>query len=193
MRGGGRPGSHGEKPPAREGRVQPRRPPTARLPLARRSFFGSAGPPLALRTVRTGAPSFSFDAPPASAPPSDLIIVKQTDLTPLSKAWDSFGKLLQPLFAEHAFLTIICAFFAVLMTLSCYRFLRSISPGLVAFILMLMLGILTLHWTFTRTEPALLKPAIDLIAPFFPLAPNYSGDPTKPAAAQPVPPRPARP
>lgn len=94
--------------------------------------------------------------------------MKDVDLSPLTKAWNSLWKLLQPLLAEHAFLTIICAFFAVLMTLSFYRFLRSINPGLVAFILMLIFGMLTLHWTFTRTEPAFLKPAIDLIAPFFP-------------------------
>jgi hypothetical protein len=99
--------------------------------------------------------------------------VKDVDLSPLAKAWDSFWKLIQPLLAEHAFLTIICAFFAVLMTLSFYRFLKSISPGLVAFILMLIFGILVMHWTFTRTEPPFLKPAIDFIAPFFPTSPAY--------------------
>jgi len=118
--------------------------------------------------------------------------VKDADLSPLSKAWDSIWKLLQPLFAEHAFLTIICAFFAVMMTLSFYRFLKSISPGLVAFILVLIFGILTLHWTFTRTEPPFLKPAIDVIAPFFPMAPNYASGPKKPVPAKPVPPRPAK-
>jgi len=99
--------------------------------------------------------------------------LKDVDLSPLAKAWDSLVKLAQPLLAEHAFLTIICAFFAVLMTLSFYRFLRSINPGLVAFILMLIFGMLTLHWTFTRTEPAFLKPAIDVLAPFFPAASPY--------------------
>jgi hypothetical protein len=42
-------------------------------------------------------------------------------------------KLVQPLFAEHAFLTVICAILVVMMTLSFYRFLKGISPGLVAF------------------------------------------------------------
>ena len=120
--------------------------------------------------------------------------MKDVDLSPLAKAWDDFLKLVHPLFAEHAFLTILCGFFAVLMTLSVYRFLRSINPGLFAFILVLIFGILTLHWTFTRTEPAILKPAIDLIAPLFPMAPQYPDahkkNPVPPA--KPAPPKPAR-
>lgn len=111
----------------------------------------------------------------------------------MSKAWDSLWKLVQPLFAEHAFLTIICAILVVMMTLSFYRFLKSISPGLVAFIFLLMFGILILHWTFTRTEPAFLKPAIDYIAPFFPTAPQYPDkDPNKPKPP-PAPAKPAKP
>ena len=90
------------------------------------------------------------------------------DLAPISKAIDPLWKSVKPLFEEHHFLTIVCGFFLVMMTLSFYRFLKGISPGLVAFILLLILGILLLHWTITRTEPALLKPAIDFIAPFFP-------------------------
>lgn len=90
------------------------------------------------------------------------------DLAPISQALAPMWKSVKPLFDEHHFLTILCAFFLVMMTLSFYRFLKSISPGLVAFILLLLLGILVLHWTITRTEPALLKPAIDFIAPFFP-------------------------
>ncbi len=119
--------------------------------------------------------------------------MKDVDLSPLAKAWDSLWKLIQPLLAEHTFLTIVCAFFAVMMTLSFYRFLKSISPGLVAFILLLVFGILILHWTLTRTEPPFLKPAIDLIAPFFPAAPSYKdgskppqGAPAKPPAAKPA-------
>lgn len=84
---------------------------------------------------------------------------------------------MQPLFADHAFLTIVCAFFAVLMTLSFYRFLKSISPALVVFILALIFGMLVLHWTYTRTEPPFLKPAIDFLAPFFPSAPNVAPEP----------------
>jgi predicted PurR-regulated permease PerM len=113
--------------------------------------------------------------------------VKNVDLTPLSKAGHEFLQLVQPLFAEHAFLTIICAFFAVTITLSFYRFLKSISPGLVAFIMILVLGILVLHWTITRTEPAVLKPVIDQIAPFFPSAPTYP--PGKPIPAKSAPAR----
>ena len=70
--------------------------------------------------------------------------LKDVDLSPLAKAWDSFWKLIQPLLVEHAFLTIICAFFALMMTLSFYRFLKGINPGLVAFILILIFGMLAI-------------------------------------------------
>ena len=93
-------------------------------------------------------------------------------------------QLVQPLFVEHSFLVIIFAFLAIMMTLSCYRFLRSISPGLVAFILILIFGMLMLHWTITRTEPAILRPVVEWIAPFFPSAPAY---PQKPDPAKPKP------
>jgi hypothetical protein len=83
-------------------------------------------------------------------------------------------KLIKQLFREHHFLTILCGFFIVMMTLSCYRFLKSISPALVAVICLLVLGILVMHWTATRTEPAFLTPFIDWLAPFFP-QPSYQG------------------
>ena len=86
--------------------------------------------------------------------------MKNADLSPLQKAGHEFMQLVQPLFAEHAFLTIICAFFAVMLTLSFYRFLKSINPALVAFIFLLIFGMLMLHWTITRTEPAILRPVI---------------------------------
>lgn len=82
------------------------------------------------------------------------------------------------LFGEHHFLTIVCAFFAVLMTISFYKFLRSISPALVVFVLMLILFILVMHWTQTRTEPPFLKGFIDWLAPFFP-TPYYPTPPKK--------------
>ena len=97
-------------------------------------------------------------------------------------------QLVQPLFNEHAFLTILCAFLVVMMTLSCYRFLKAIHPALVAFIMVLIFGILMLHWTITRTEPAILRPVIEWIAPFFPSAPTYPAGkppPAKPAPAKP--------
>lgn len=93
------------------------------------------------------------------------------DFTPFVKAVEPLWRQLKMLFQEHHFLTILCAFVAVMMTLSFYRFLRSISPALVGFVLLLVLGILVLHWTHTRTEPALLRPFIDWLAPFFPTAP----------------------
>lgn len=94
------------------------------------------------------------------------------DLTPLQKAIEPLWKQFKMLFAEHHFLTILCAFFAVMMTISFYRFLKSINPALVVFVLLLILGLLILHWTHTRTEPAFLKPFIDWLAPFFPTAPT---------------------
>jgi cell division protein FtsW (lipid II flippase) len=72
------------------------------------------------------------------------------------------------LFTEHHFITVVCGFFVVLMVLSFYRFLRSISPALVMFVLLLVLATLILHWTQTRTEPPFLKTFIDWLAPFFP-------------------------
>jgi hypothetical protein len=156
-------------------------------------------PPSGLRTACKLARTLFFDAHRRSTSRSVYANLKDVDLSPLAKAWDSLWKLIHPLLAEHAFLTIICAFFALMMTLSFYRFLKSISPGLVAFILLLIFGILTLHWTFTRTEPPFLKPAIDLIAPFFPMAPAYkdpskspSATPAKPAPAKPAAPKPAK-
>ena len=93
------------------------------------------------------------------------------DLAPLWTALAPLAKPLKILWAEHNLLTILCAFFTVMMTLSFYRFLRSINSGLVVFLLTLILIILVLHWTITRTEPAFMKPAIDFIAPFFPSSP----------------------
>jgi hypothetical protein len=101
-----------------------------------------------------------------------------SDLTPLWKSLDLLWKQVKLLFGEYHFLTIVCAFFAVMMTLSFYKFLRSISPALVFFVLMLILFILVLHWTQTRTEPPFLKGFIDWLAPFFP-QPYYPTPPKK--------------
>jgi hypothetical protein len=96
----------------------------------------------------------------------------KVDLTPVGKAVDPLWRQVKLLFAEHHFLTIVCGFFAVLMVLSFYRLLRSISPALVYFVLGLIIVLLVLHWTATRTEPAFLKGFIDWLAPFFPNAPT---------------------
>lgn len=101
------------------------------------------------------------------------------DWAPLQKAIEPLWKQIKTLFGEHHFLTIVCAFFAVMMTISFYKFLRSISPALVAFIFLLILVLLIMHWTFTRTEPAILKPLIDFIAPFFPSAAPVPATPPK--------------
>ncbi|HEY1110266.1 MAG TPA: hypothetical protein VGE76_16565 [Opitutaceae bacterium] len=94
------------------------------------------------------------------------------DWAPLKNAFEPIWKQFKTLFAEHHFLTILCAFFAVLMVISFYKFLRSISPALVGFVLLLIVAILILHWTQTRTEPAFMKPFIDFLAPFFPNTPT---------------------
>jgi hypothetical protein len=97
--------------------------------------------------------------------------MKHQHLDTLSKATDPLGAQIKLLFTEHHFITIVCAFFVVLMVLSFYRFLRSISPALVTFLLLLVLAVLILHWVATRTEPAFLTPFINGLAPFFP-SPN---------------------
>ena len=97
------------------------------------------------------------------------------DFAPLLKLVLPLWKQIKILFAEHNFITIVCAFFAVMMTISFYKFLRSINPALVAFIFLLILVLLILHWTFTRSEPPFLRPFIDWIAPFFPSAPTPRG------------------
>jgi hypothetical protein len=102
------------------------------------------------------------------------------DRTPLQKAADPLWKQVKTLFAEHHFLTILCAFCAVMMTLGFYRFLRSISPALVYFVLSLVLAILVLHWTQTRTEPAFMKPFIEWLAPFFPNVTELPQAPVEP-------------
>lgn len=94
------------------------------------------------------------------------------DLNPLQKAADPLWKQIKVLFDEHHFLTIICAFFVLMLTLSCYRFLKSVSPALVALICLIVVVILLMHWTATRTEPAFLTPFVELMAPFFPTAPT---------------------
>jgi hypothetical protein len=93
------------------------------------------------------------------------------DWSPFQKAIEPLWKQFKLLFSEHHFLTILCAFCALLMTISFYKFLKSISPALVGFVLLLILAILVLHWTQTRTEPLFLKPFIDSLAPFFPTVP----------------------
>ena len=92
------------------------------------------------------------------------------DLGPLQRALEPVWEKIKALFAEHHFITIVCAFFAIMMTISFYKFLRSISPALIYFICLLIVAILIMHWTFTRTEPEFMKPFIDWLAPFFPSA-----------------------
>ena len=94
------------------------------------------------------------------------------DLSPVVKAVEPWWKVLKQLFAEHHFLTILCAFFVVMMLISCYKFLRSINPALVALIALLVIVILLMHWTATRSEPEFLSPFIDQLAPFVPTS-NY--------------------
>ena len=101
------------------------------------------------------------------------------DLTPLQKGFQPIWEQIKLLFAEHHFITIVCAFFAVMMTINFYKFLRSISPALVAFVLGAILVIMVLHWVHTRTEPAFMKSIIDALAPWFPAAPAPPGPPPR--------------
>ena len=94
-------------------------------------------------------------------------------MSPLWRQLSDLWAALDDLFGDHHFITILCAFFAVMMVISFYRLLKNISPALVAFFCFLIFCILTLHWTVTRTEPSFLSPAIDFIAPFFPSPPEY--------------------
>ncbi len=107
-------------------------------------------------------------------------VLPNLDFAPLQKAFAPLLKQLKLLFAEHHFLTIVCAFFAVLMTISFYKFLRSISPALVVFVLLLILVILLMHWTHTRSEPPFLRGFVDWLAPFFPSAPLPAKPPLRP-------------
>jgi hypothetical protein len=97
-------------------------------------------------------------------------VPKGSPIDSLGTAVDPLWKQIKVLFGEHHFWTIVCAFVVVMMTITCYRLLKSISPALVGFVLLLLVGILLLHWTQTRTEPAFLTPFIDWLAPFFPSA-----------------------
>lgn len=99
------------------------------------------------------------------------------DWGPVQYAFESAWRQLRILFSEYHFLTIVCAFFALMMVISFYKFLRSISPALVGFVLLLILFLLVLHWTHTRTEPAFFTPFIDWLAPFFPTAPPPANPP----------------
>jgi hypothetical protein len=90
---------------------------------------------------------------------------------PLSKLWDPLWKIIHPLWTQHSLLTIVAGFLVVMMTLSFYRFLKSISPALVGVILLLVVIILMLHWTQTRTEPPFLSPAIDWLNQTIPVSP----------------------
>jgi hypothetical protein len=92
------------------------------------------------------------------------------DLTPLVTEARRSWSLLTQLFSEHHFLTILCGFLAVMMIISCYKILRSISPALVGVFFLLVVSILFMHWTHTRTEPAFLTPVVNTVAPFFPSA-----------------------
>ena len=94
------------------------------------------------------------------------------DFEPLLRAVLPLWRQIKLLFTEYGFITIVCAFLTVMMTISFYKFLRSINPALVLLILMIILVLLVLHWTITRTEPPFLKTFIDWLAPFFPTAPT---------------------
>lgn len=93
-------------------------------------------------------------------------------LATINRTLDPLWDQVRMLFAEHHFITVVCGFCVVLMVLSFYRFLRSISPALVGLVLLIALFILILDWTQTGTEPRFMKPFIDALTPWLP-APVY--------------------
>jgi hypothetical protein len=102
------------------------------------------------------------------------------NLDPLWKALAPVWKVAKDLFTEHNFLTLVCGFFVVMMTISFYKFLRAINPALVGLVLLIMLAILIMHWTVTRTEPGFMTPFINWLAPFFPSTALPTGPLPKP-------------
>lgn len=87
----------------------------------------------------------------------------------LSPFWNDVRQL----FAEQHFMTIVCGFAVIIITARCYRYLKGISPALVPVVFLLALFVLVLHWSQTRTEPTLLKPAMDVAARYLPKPGNY--------------------
>jgi hypothetical protein len=91
--------------------------------------------------------------------------MKNVDLSP-------YWSQVRQLFVDQHFITILCGLIVVIMAVKFYRFLRGISPALVPIVMLLMLFILIIHWTQTRTEPVFLKPAIDWLVRYIP-TPTY--------------------
>lgn len=94
------------------------------------------------------------------------------NLALMEGGFEPIWKQIEVLLAERQFIAITCGLLAVLMTLKFYRTLKGVSSALVYFIVFLILGVLIMFWTQTRTEPPFLTPFIDKLAPFFPAAPT---------------------
>lgn len=86
----------------------------------------------------------------------------------LAGLWQQIGAQL----ATQPLLAFGIACLVLLLLAGGLRALHRVHPALAGFLSLLVLGLLVLHWTSTRTEPAFLKPFIDGIAPFFPAAPR---------------------
>jgi hypothetical protein len=130
----------------------------------RADFYGA-------QTLRARFQTVNFERTPTLSEGLNRAVTHE-HASALSKSLSPLWMQVKLLFTQHHFITIVCAFFVVVMVVSFYRFLRSISPALVGLVLCLVVFILILHWTQTRTEPRLFKPFIDWLAPWFP-APVY--------------------
>ena len=86
----------------------------------------------------------------------------------LAGLWQQIGAQL----ATQPLLALGLACIVLLLVLGSLRALHRMHPALAGFLTFLILGLVVLHWTSTRTEPAFLKPLIDGLAPFFPAAPR---------------------
>ena len=74
---------------------------------------------------------------------------------------------------------------AVVVGILLIRIIISMSKILLALsLLVLFLGIC--NWVYQRSEPAVLTPYIDKIAPYFPGAPKYGNEPQKPVGSPPA-------
>lgn len=63
--------------------------------------------------------------------------------------------------------TLAAIIAGVFLVVPLVRKLRQVSGMWIAFALFLGVVLLSAHWIYHRTEPAILKPFVDVVAPFF--------------------------
>src|SRR5258708_5053601 len=75
---------------------------------------------------------------------------------------------LRQLLTEDHLWTVLFGVLILCLVVSAYRKLKSISPVLVPFTLLLIIFIMLATWTQTRTEPKFLSPLINILAHYVP-------------------------